>query len=106
MKKDKKERRAFSKTLLIQESVLIWIITIVFLFLAFLCIVKGFTGELPWLTVIVGFPWSAYGISQVYYYKKSMKENSSGGIVYDSAFKNTPTEDEAIIIEEDPEPEN
>lgn len=106
MKKDKKEKRAFSKTLLIQESILIWIISIVFLVLAFICIMNGFTGELPWLTVIVSFPWGAYGISQAYYYKKSMKENSSGGIVYDSAFKNTPTEDEAIIIEEEPEPEN
>ena len=106
MKKDKKEKRAFSKTLLIQESILIWIISIVFLVLAFICIMNGFTGELPWLTVIVSFPWGAYGISQAYYYKKSMKENSSGGIVYDSAFKNTPTKDEVIIIEEESEPKN
>ena len=87
MKKNKKEKRAFSKTLLIQESILIWIISITFLVLAFVCIMNGFTGELPWLTVIVSFPWGAYAISQAYYYKKSMKENSSGGIVYDSAFK-------------------
>ena len=101
--KNKKEKKAFSKTLLIQESVLIWIITIVFLFLAFLCIIKGFTGELPWLTVIVGFPWSAYGVSQVYYYKKSTKENTKGGVVFEEARRKVQSFED---IEEDPEPEN
>jgi hypothetical protein len=53
------------------------------LVLAFICVFNGFFGELPWLTAIVGFPWTAYGISQAYYYKKSMKENTKDGIVYD-----------------------
>ena len=82
-KKNKKQKVSFSKGLLIQESILIWIITIAFLVLAFICVFKEFFGELPWLTAIVGFPWSAYGISQAYYYKKSMKENTKDGIVYD-----------------------
>ena len=80
---NKKEKTSFSKALLIQESILIWIITISFLVLAFICVFNGFFGELPWLTAIVGFPWTAYGISQAYYYKKSMKENTKDGIVYD-----------------------
>jgi hypothetical protein len=33
---------------------------------------------------MVGFPWTAYGVSQMYYYKKSMKENSKNGIKYDA----------------------
>ena len=33
-----KEKMGFSKVLLIQESVLIWIMTLVFLYLAYLCI--------------------------------------------------------------------
>jgi hypothetical protein len=32
---------------------------------------------------MVGLPWAAYGASAVYYYKKSMKENTSGGITYE-----------------------
>ena len=100
--KNKKEKKAFSKILLIQESVLIWVITIVFLFLAFLCITKGFTGERPWLTVIVGFPWSAYGVSQVYYYKKSMKENTKGGVIFEEARRKAQSFED---IEEDQEPE-
>lgn len=82
-KKNNKQKTSFSKALLIQESILIWIITITFLVLAFVCIFNGFFGELPWLSVIVAFPWSAYGISQSYYYKKSMKENTKDGIVFE-----------------------
>ena len=79
----KNNKQSFSKSLLVQESILIWIITLSFLALAFICVFNGYFGELPWLTVIVAFPWTAYGISQAYYYKKSMKENTKDGIVYD-----------------------
>lgn len=37
------------------------------------------------------FPWTAYGVSQACYYRKSEKENTIGGIKYDSVmaqFKN------------------
>ena len=30
------------------------------------------------------FPWSAYGVSQTFYYKKSMAENTRGGIKYET----------------------
>lgn len=100
-KNNKKEKQSFSKGLLIQESILIWIITITFLVLAFYCVIKQYFGELPWLSVIVAFPWSAYGISQAYYYKKSTKENTTGGIVYEQAMNNNQQtcdviEDEAV----------
>lgn len=87
-KKDKKE---FSKTLLIQESVLIWIHTLSHIGLAFLCIVLGFTGSLPWLAASASFPWAAYGVSQVFYYKKSLVENSKNGIKYESVMKSLDT---------------
>lgn len=83
----KNNKQSFSKSLLIQESILIWIITLAFLALAFICVFNGYFGELPWLTVIVAFPWTAYGISQAYYYKKSMKENTKDGIVFEQALK-------------------
>lgn len=85
MKKNKnKEKRAFSKSLLIQESILIWITTIMILIMAFYCIIQGNFGDLPWLTAMAGFPWTAYAVSQMYYYKKSEKENTAGGIKYES----------------------
>lgn len=84
-----KKKNSFSKVLLIQESILIWIMTIAFIGLAYICIVNQYFGELPWLAAMVGFPWTAYGVSQACYYKKSEKENTQGGIVYDAAMKNS-----------------
>lgn len=74
----------FSKWLLIQESALIWVVTILFIILAFVCVANDFIGELPWLAAMVGFPWTAYGVSQAFYYKKSLAENTKDGIKYES----------------------
>lgn len=83
-KKKQPEKLEFSKILLIQESILIWFMTLFFMYLAYICIQNQYIGELPWLAAMVGFPWTAYGVSQMYYYKKSMKENSKNGIKYES----------------------
>lgn len=80
----KKSRQEFSKWLLIQETALIWITTLVFLILAAVSIKNGYIGELPWLTAMAAFPWTAYGVSQAFYYKKSMAENTKDGIKYDT----------------------
>lgn len=104
-----KQKREFSKTLLIQESALIWISTLAYIVLAFYCIYNGYMGSLPWLTASASLPWAAYGVSQVYYYKKSMAENTKDGVKYASVMKeldeaynnykeelnNTPTVDNA-----------
>lgn len=61
-KKDRKKTE-YSKFLLSQESILIWIMTIAYILLAFYCIHNQYFGELPWLAAMVGFPWTAYGAS-------------------------------------------
>jgi hypothetical protein len=82
-KKNKnKKKKEFSKVLLIQESILIWIVTLALLALAFYCVIQGFFGELPWITAMVSFPWAAYSVSQACYYQKSEKENTVNGITY------------------------
>lgn len=82
----KNKKKEFSKGLLVQESILIWIITFAFIILAFYCVANEYFGELPWLAAMCGFPWTAYGVSQACYYKKAEKENTKGGIKYDSVF--------------------
>ena len=79
------KKQEFSKTLLIQESALIWIITLAAFYLAFYCVKNQYFGELPW---------SAYGVSQACYYGKSMKENTKGGIKYETALKPPSNEEE------------
>jgi hypothetical protein len=96
MRKNKKNDE-FSKKLLRQESILIWVITISFIILAFICVYNQFLGELPWLVAMCGFPWSAYAVSQGFYYRKAEKENTKGGIKYDTAMLQYQTQDEAPI---------
>ena len=85
--KQRKPKKEYSKGLLIQESVLSWITSLLCIALAFFCILQGYTGSLPWITASASLPWAAYGISQVFYYKKSMLENTKGGIKYDTVMK-------------------
>lgn len=83
----KKKEKEFSKWLLIQESALIWITTLALLGLAYLCIALGYLGTIPWLASLCALPWAAYGVSQVYYYKKALVENSKDGIKYDTVMR-------------------
>ena len=83
----KKKQKSFSKVLLIQETILIWMITFICLGLALLSIMTGYVADFTWLATMIGFPWTAYGISQAFYYRKSQKENTQGGITYDLALK-------------------
>ena len=89
----------FSKKLLIQESFLIWIITLSFIALAFMCICKQYFGELPWLAAMCACPWAAYGASQAFYYRKAEKENTRGGIKYESVMQEYKTNDEDPLID-------
>ena len=80
----KKNKISFSKIMEIQESILIWINTLAMLILAYFCVKSQYFGELPWLAVMAGLPWAAYGVSQACYYKKAEKENTQGGIKFES----------------------
>ena len=84
VKKKETHKTEFSKALLIQESILIWIMTISYIVLAFYCVINQYFGELPWLSAMVAFPWTAYGVSQACYYRKSEKENTKNGIKYET----------------------
>lgn len=90
-----KPKQAFSKVLLIQESILIWIVTLAFIVLAFLCVFTGYLGSLPWVAVMVTAAWGAYAVSQAGYYNKSKAENITGGLVYEATMTkiNNPDQD-------------
>ena len=88
------KKQEFSKTLLIQESLLIWIHSLAMLVLAYICVFRGYYAELPWLTAMTSLPWAAYAISQHAYYKKAMKENTKDGITFEAAMRDY--DDEAV----------
>ena len=80
-----KRGKEFSKILLVQESLLIWIHTLAMLILAYICVFKGSWAEFPWLTAMAALPWGAYAVSQHAYYKKAQAENTEGGIIFETA---------------------
>lgn len=93
----KKHTQEFSKWLLVQETALIWLVTITFLVLAFICIKNQYFGELPWLTAMAAFPWTAYGVSQAFYYKKATAENTKDGIKYETTMVEYTPDDLAMM---------
>jgi EamA domain-containing membrane protein RarD len=93
----KRKKNEFSKSLLNQESALIWIDTIACIILAFYCVINQYFGELPWISAMVAFPWSAYGVSQAMYYRKSEKENTKNGIKYETAMASLETLSEEAV---------
>ena len=86
-KKTKKDKQEFSKTLLVQETILIWFITLAFIGIVIFCIINQYIGELSWLATIYAFPWAAYAVSQACYYNKAAKENTKGGIKFESVIQ-------------------
>lgn len=95
-KKCKNSGKPFSKTLLIQESILVWITTIAFIILAFLSIDRDYLGEMSWLAALCTTLWAAYGVSQAFYYNKSKAENTKGGIIYTMATNDVENNDEPL----------
>ena len=91
------EKQEFSKTLLIQESLLIWIFSLAMLVLAYICVFKGYYAELPWLTAMVSLPWASYAISQRAYYKKAQAENTKDGIKYETVMADYEVFDEDAL---------
>jgi EamA domain-containing membrane protein RarD len=103
-KKTTTDKPEFSKRLLLQESMLIWIITISFIILAFVCVSNQYFGELPWLAAMCGFPWTAYGASQAFYFRKAEKENTKNGIKYETVMAGLTHDDIAMMNEQSDTP--
>jgi len=85
MSRRRSKRKEFSKQIMAKEMALLWVNTVGVIGLAFYCVHQNFDAAFPWLTAMVSLPWAAWGVSKTGYTMKSTKENTKGGIVYDSA---------------------
>ena len=61
-KNRKAKKPDYSKQLVTDIRSLLWVVTVGGLLLAFYCIKQGYTGSLPWVSAMVGLPWSAHGL--------------------------------------------
>lgn len=75
----------FSKNLISDIRALLWLVTAGGIVLAAYCIYKGYTGSLPWLSAMVGLPWSAHGVVCSFYLNMAKSDHKSGGITFESA---------------------
>lgn len=85
--KSEKKKLDFSKRLILDIRILLWIVTIAAIALAFLCVIYGYIGSLPWIATLVGLPWSAHGIVCSFYLNMAKSDHREGGITYDMAMK-------------------
>ena len=85
--KKEKKRLEFSKRLILDIRILLWMVTIAAIVLAFLCVIYGYIGSLPWIATLVGLPWSAHGVVCSFYLNMAKSDHKQGGITYDMAMK-------------------
>lgn len=87
-KKQKKKKREWSKQLVADIRSLLWIVTVSGVVLAAYCIYEGYIGSLPWLSAMVGLPWTAHGVVCSFYLNMAKSDHKIGGITFESAKAN------------------
>ena len=80
-----KRKMAFSKKLVILFLISSQIVTLVTLYLCYLCITLNYQGSLPFLSALIGLQEASLGFVCSKYLSKSVYENTHGGIVYELA---------------------
>lgn len=75
----------FSKKLVKDTRPLLWIVTISGIALAFICVWRGYTGSLPWISSMVGLPWAAHGTVCAFYLNMAKSDHRAGGITFEAA---------------------
>ena len=75
----------FSKRLIADIRALLWVVTVGGLILAAYCIRRGYAGALPWLTAMVGLPWTAHGTVCSFYLNMAKSDHHEGGITFEAA---------------------
>lgn len=81
----RRTRQQYSKRLVSDIRALLWVVTVGGLALAALCIWRGYVGSLPWLSAMVGLPWTAHGVVCTAYLGMAKSDHREGGITYETA---------------------
>lgn len=82
---EKGKRPDYSKQLISDIRSLLWVVTLGGLVLAGYCIKENYLGALPWLSAMVGLPWTAHGVVCSFYLNMAKSDHKAGGITYDAA---------------------
>lgn len=88
MKRRRKKKIDYSKRLISDIRSMLWVVSVGVLILSGLCIWRDYMGALPWLSVMVGLPWTAHGAVCACYMNMAKSDHREGGITYDAAKEN------------------
>lgn len=75
----------YSKRLTNDMRPLLWVVTIGGLLLGFYAVHERFEGALPWISAMVGLPWTAWGTAAAFYMSLAKSDHRKGGITYETA---------------------
>lgn len=78
----------YSKQMITDIRSLLWIVTVGGLLLAFYCVHKNYLGALPWVSAMVGLPWTAHGVICSFYLNMAKSDHKVGGITFETAKAN------------------
>ena len=81
----KPRQQEFSKWMIADIRPLLWIVTVGGLLIAVYCIHKDYSGALPWITAMVGLPWTAHGTVCAFYLNLCKSDHKEGGITFETA---------------------
>ena len=84
--------KEFTQFMILSDNAILWYMCVAYTALAAYSIYKNFTGSLPWLTGGLGLAFTAWATIQSFLIKKSERQNTVGGITYDTAMINAKKE--------------
>lgn len=84
--------KEFTQFMILSDNAILWYMCVAYTALAAYSIYKKFTGSLPWLTGGLGLAFAAWATIQSFLIKKSERQNTAGGITYDTAMANVKKE--------------
>lgn len=84
--------KEFTQFMILSDNAILWYMCVAYTALAAYSIYKNFTGSLPWLTGGLGLAFAAWATIQSFLIKKSERQNTAGGITYDTAMANAKKE--------------
>ena len=84
--------KEFTQFMILSDNAILWYMCVAYTALAAYSIYKNFTGSLPWLTGGLGLAFAAWATIQSILIKKSERQNTAGGITYDTAMANVKKE--------------
>lgn len=83
----REKAKEFTQYMILSDNAILWYMCTGYLGLAAFSIYKNYTGALPWLTGGLALAFGGWATIQAFLIKKSEKQNTKGGITYDTAMR-------------------